>query len=281
MSNNCASCNELREHAPDFVQNGVTDDIAESLQNNNGLNPKETSDNCTDLNLANDCLIGQMAEEVNAYGTCDWPIYAKKFVPNVYQMLKGIINSICGLWGKISGAKAFIRYARDNGFASANDLPPVPVSGGEHFKYEFYMDANGYTPGQTIYGKKAADRDYVVMIQACVDFAEFRSVSTELTFYSSGDTRSFDVIKARQAQHPDFRMPGLPAGTYIRDFSWTSNGMVTIKKGEHIMCDFFIRDTNDPPVGNFEGTGKAGVRLHQIAMTWIPVEYIDEAEIGA
>lgn len=98
MSNNCAVCDELREHAPDFVTNGVTEEVAKSLKQNNGLNIKETSTNCDDLNDANDCLIDRMAEEVRAYADCDWKDFAKNFIPNLYQVLKAMIASECGLW---------------------------------------------------------------------------------------------------------------------------------------------------------------------------------------
>lgn len=268
MSNNCASCNELREHAPDFVQNGVTDDIAESLQNNNGLNPKKTSDNCTDLNLANDCLIGQMAEEVNAYGTCDWPIYAKKFVPNVYQMLKGIINSICGLWDKISGAKAFIRYCRNNGYATVNTWE---AHAGDEFNLDFYMNANGHTNGQIVYGNKVADRDYVVLVQCCTDFHLYTKMETELTWYSSADTRSLDVIRRRTAQHPAYidqivTVGGTEYRVETNNHSWTTTGMVLVKKGAYVKMNL--------KVDSAEGSDPH-IRVHQIAMTWIPVEYVE------
>lgn len=98
MANNCAVCDDLREHAADFVTNGVTDDVAESLKGNNGLNIKEESTNCDDLNDANDCLIERMAEEVRAYADCDWKDFMQDFIPNLHQLLKAMIASECGLW---------------------------------------------------------------------------------------------------------------------------------------------------------------------------------------
>lgn len=103
MSNiDCNACQELRETSPEFVQSGVTDKVAASLKNNMGLNPGLTvlHDDCEDLNMVNDCLIGRMTDEVEAYDVCDWKDFMKKFVSNLYETLKGIIAAICGLWIK-------------------------------------------------------------------------------------------------------------------------------------------------------------------------------------
>lgn len=97
---NCSACSELRENAPAFIRSGVTEEIAESLENNTGLNPNLSvlHDNCTDLNNANDCLVGRMADEVEAYDVCDWKVFMKDFIHNLYEVLKAILASMCGLW---------------------------------------------------------------------------------------------------------------------------------------------------------------------------------------
>ena len=97
---NCSACSELRENAPAFIRNGVTDEIAESLENNTGLNPNLSvlHDNCTDLNNANDCLVGRMADEVEAYDVGNWKVFMKDFIHNLYEVLKAILASMCGLW---------------------------------------------------------------------------------------------------------------------------------------------------------------------------------------
>lgn len=99
----CDACDTLRQQAPEFVQQGVTDNVAASLKNNTGLNPALTvlHDNCTDLNNVNDCLIGRMGDEIKAYDNCDWKEYMGKFTPNLYETLKAIIASGCGLWTKL------------------------------------------------------------------------------------------------------------------------------------------------------------------------------------
>lgn len=104
MSNkDCNACRDLQDYAPEFALNGVTTKVAKSLQNNTGFNSSLTvlHDDCEDLNDANDCLIGNMEDEIEAYEMCDWKDYMRKFVGNLYEMLKAIIAAICGLWLRI------------------------------------------------------------------------------------------------------------------------------------------------------------------------------------
>lgn len=100
---NCDACADLREYAPDFVLNGVTDTVATSLKNDTGFNPTLTAlhSDCEDLNDANDCLIGRMDGEIEAYDVCDWKEFMHKFLPNLYELLKAIIAAICGLWTRV------------------------------------------------------------------------------------------------------------------------------------------------------------------------------------
>lgn len=105
---NCDACAELREYAPDFVLNGVTDTIATSLKNDTGFNPGLTAlhTDCEDLNDANDCLIGRLDGEIEAYDVCDWKEFMHKFLPNLYELLKAIIAAVCGLWKNVHSLRA-------------------------------------------------------------------------------------------------------------------------------------------------------------------------------
>lgn len=95
---NCSACEDLRQDAPNFVLNGIGDTEAASLQNDTGFNPSSGNNDCTDLHNANDCLVGNMDAEIDAYEVCDWKPFMHKFIPNVWQTIKGIIWAICGLW---------------------------------------------------------------------------------------------------------------------------------------------------------------------------------------
>lgn len=100
---NCESCDNLRNHAPEFVQNGVTDNICTSLQNNTGLNPSLSvlHENAEDLHDVNDCTIGRMTQEIDAYDVCDWKEFMKKLVPNIYEHNKAQNCSDKGQWDNI------------------------------------------------------------------------------------------------------------------------------------------------------------------------------------
>ena len=126
----CNACEELRNHAPDFIQNGVTDTICTSLKNNTGLNPTATTvhDDCEDLDLANDCLVGRMDKEVDAYDVCDWKDFMHSFIPNLWNLLKSIICTICGLWLQLEinsyqGILTLYTTVRNEGSGSGNQSP--------------------------------------------------------------------------------------------------------------------------------------------------------------
>lgn len=98
---NCSACSELREDAPGLIVNGLSDTMITSLENNTGLVPSAGNDDCTDLNNMADCLVGNMESEVDSYDVCDWKEFIKKFIPNVWTTLKGMIAAICGLWTRV------------------------------------------------------------------------------------------------------------------------------------------------------------------------------------
>lgn len=276
---NCSACEELREESTNFVVNGITDTECTSLKNDTGINPSAGHDDCTDLNNINDCLVGNMDDEVEAYDVCDWKTFMHKFIPNVWTTFKAIICAICGIWeyihclytaiGNLVNAvnnnalsPAFVRYYRDN---SAQDTSAYrwALSSGANHTLDIYMDANVDSAGS-----QAADRDYVVLCHNCTDIhADGRKgVALNVTYYSSGDTRSIDVIEKRLAQHPELHLEN----SGFDDFSWTTTGMVLVKKGEHVK----LRSSVENLWGSDDGNSYW--RIHQVALTWIPINIANE-----
>lgn len=96
----CDSCEELRQNAPNLVMNGLTDTEIDNIYDGNGYGGE--SDNCTDVNNANDCFIGMMENEVDKYDNCDWKEFMKHFINNVWTVMKSIITWLCGLECKIN-----------------------------------------------------------------------------------------------------------------------------------------------------------------------------------
>lgn len=94
----CTACQELREEAPEFATSGVTDAVCETLHNDKGFDAGNGNDDETDLHTANDCLIGRMKDEIRSYDVCDWKEFMKKYIGNDYEVNKGIICALGGIW---------------------------------------------------------------------------------------------------------------------------------------------------------------------------------------
>ena len=158
---NCESCADLREYAPDFIQNGVTDTVAASLKNNTGLNPTLSSlhKNCPDLNDANDCLIGRMANEIAAYDVCDWKEFMGKLLPNQYEMLKAIIAGDCGQWENISKIWCWLHNITDT---------PQEYSIGAYEDNDPTKPAiNGFRIAQGVKMRSGGDMDFPITV-SCI-----------------------------------------------------------------------------------------------------------------
>lgn len=99
--NNCSVCEDLKQADPNLVVNGIGTTECASLRNDTGLSPSSGHDDCDDLNLLNDCLVGRMDKELNAYNSCDWKEFMHNFIPNVWTAFKALICAICGLWTNV------------------------------------------------------------------------------------------------------------------------------------------------------------------------------------
>lgn len=119
---NCDACTELREYAPTFVMNGVTNAVAKNLKNNKGVAGAKNHNNCEDLNDVVDCLIGRLGQEVESLDVCDWKDFMSRFIPNLYETLKAMVMSECGTWCKVT--------ALMEGFTMK--LGETPSSGGSY-----------------------------------------------------------------------------------------------------------------------------------------------------
>lgn len=95
---NCESCAEIREIDSNLLVNGWSNTECTSFKNDTGLSPSSGHNDCEDLSLLNDCLIGNMQSEIDAYEVCDWKDYIKKLVPNLWTVFSAVGCAICGLW---------------------------------------------------------------------------------------------------------------------------------------------------------------------------------------
>lgn len=284
MDFDCAACEELKETSPDLICNGFSEEMCTALKNNKGLVVGDGNDDCDDLNNMNDCLVGNMAEEVETLDPCDLKSFIKDLIDNLWTVLKGIICAVCGLWTNVSnlwsklnctynafsrlvnelakttGGTAFVRYYRDLGAGSGVPYWTNLVAGESH-TLDIYMDSTGIDSGT-----KSADRDYVVMISNCTNYKHFNDFAGRVTFYSSGDTRSIVDIRSHQGQHPDMKFQG--DTEQVANFSWTTSGAVLLRKGEHIKVNFYVDSVNK---GSATDPDAPSARLHQFILTWIPI----------
>lgn len=106
---NCEACTEIRELDPNLVANGWSNTECTSFKNDTGLDPSNGHNDCTDLELMNDCLIGNLDVEVDKYEVCDWKEFMHKFLPNLWTMLSAIKCALCGIWTNIHNLWAEIQ----------------------------------------------------------------------------------------------------------------------------------------------------------------------------
>lgn len=102
---NCDACSDIREIDPNLIVNGWSNTECTSFKNDTGLSPSSGHNDCTDLQLMNDCLIGNMEAEVDAYDVCDWKDFIKKVLKNLWTVLSAIRCAICGLWTNVHALK--------------------------------------------------------------------------------------------------------------------------------------------------------------------------------
>ena len=96
----CKTCEDLQQYSPDFIANGVTDQMCANLEANQGLMNKGRK-NCTDLHNANDCLIGGIAEKATSYNPCDPNKMIEDLAKNTMHVIDMLICSDCGQWNEI------------------------------------------------------------------------------------------------------------------------------------------------------------------------------------
>lgn len=96
---NCNSCSELLNEEPNIEKNGLSQENIDNLINNEGLKAgKDTTNNEHDLNNMNDCLIGNLAEQIESYENCEWKDAVSQLATNIKTVLEAIIAGETGLW---------------------------------------------------------------------------------------------------------------------------------------------------------------------------------------
>lgn len=108
----CTSCSELKEVDPSLIINGYGSSEDTSMRNDSGLVASNGRTDCEDLDLMNDCLIGNELEELKKVGYCDWKDYTEGLVGNIWTMFKGFGSAVCGIWTNIHNLWTYARSYR-------------------------------------------------------------------------------------------------------------------------------------------------------------------------
>lgn len=97
----CASCNILKTEYPDFVMNGLNEEMCANLANNQGLDETKCVNNCEVMHDIADCLIGGFIESIDTYDVCETKEMMKHFATNMMNVIDVLLCSHCGQWEQI------------------------------------------------------------------------------------------------------------------------------------------------------------------------------------
>lgn len=151
----CNACEALKKNGSDFYMNGVTNAVCKALMDNKGFDPGSDRDNCEDLHDANDCLIANLYDELDAYDVCDWKEFMCMLIPNLYNMLEAMICSECGLWNHLAmdNIDVELRIVVNGTSSSASDSYSIARNGSFWFKTSDLISAGNPYAHIEIYGK--------------------------------------------------------------------------------------------------------------------------------
>ncbi len=254
---NCAACCELEEHAPEFVEEGVTETVCESLQNNTGLNPaaEVLHDNAQDYDLMNDCLVGRLDGILDAFGICEWQDFMHKAIPNLYTLLKAIGCMLAGIQAKLEsiGTDAYyepqIQYARGSGTTSRDYY----VASGTPQTISFNEANREENNGAII-----APFDGICIISYCSDLQDNvpnpnnNANTHKITFYTNNEHFS-QAMEDERAMH---------FGITDKEESVSMSCALKMKAGEYARCYIAPSGTQAATTGKY--------RIHQIVAVFIP-----------
>lgn len=110
----CNDCIDLDENAPDFMLNGVTQAVCNSLRNNTGLNPDptNTNDNCDELATVVNCKIGSFIDKYTKKGECDALQAVLELAHINEEIYYLMLCSMCGLWEGVEALRKILQQLR-------------------------------------------------------------------------------------------------------------------------------------------------------------------------
>lgn len=237
---NCDACSDLQENSPEFVVNGVTDNVYNSIINDTGFNPSSGHNDCTDLNNANDCLVGNMEEEVDSYDVCEWKLFMPDFIHNLWTTLKATIAAICGLWTKVNKHDCELSYM----FSGATF----------HFTEDTSGDAYCAAGKGVSFLAATADSDNTTDVHLDYIAGGLMRGGGSYKFHTSSFDEPNNTKVKNFDEGSDERTSYNRAGNSIWGNAWNDS---TRPVGGELICEFRIKDATIPQVKRiFPGFGQ-------------------------
>lgn len=97
----CTSCETIKRDNIKLVTDGFTDTMCASFKNDTGLSTSNGRNDCEDLDLMNDCLIGNLSSDVEKADPCTVKDLLGKALNNIWTMYKAFTCAVCGIWTNI------------------------------------------------------------------------------------------------------------------------------------------------------------------------------------
>lgn len=134
MVDNCKACKRIRDK--DACFDGIGEKECKNLHDDKGIDGK--GKNCSDLHDLNDCFVDTPIKKLPAYDDCDWKKWAKDSGWGIYNTLKGVICSICGLQDTVDKIK------KEQYKLVACKEVGVGIFGGTSYSASYLEDQNGH-----------------------------------------------------------------------------------------------------------------------------------------
>lgn len=233
----CTSCGRLKEDNANFLLNGVTPSVCESLGNGMGFNGSST--NCQDVQDANDCLIWGLLDKLPAYGNCDWKEFVKALGSNQATINDAFLCWLCGLESRVFGQNIGV------------ELRFQVLDGGGDPTMTFAIDKQGnFTINET---------DWIEQI---TNPYGYRTVTGHVDFCMSvlENMKAGYIVKSVTLGHYTYDATGNPGAVTIPTMSIRvpdQNGEVIYQKTHEQGVDY-DEDINRTVELNYEGEIEAG-----------------------
>lgn len=224
----CAPCVQLQEESADFYENGVTEAVCESLENNTGFNPDSGNTDCDDLKTANDCLILESIESLPSYSVCDWKAFMEQYLPNQYNMNEAIICALCGVWKEVKNQR-LNNLAIETRYVVITATPEYSIAIDRQGNFTYKLtdwNSTSYTEG-TRYGTGTLKGK----ANFCFSIDENNTVSWNISsiFVDTFDYTFYQANPNGTSPTYTFRIPDIN-GTTVFSITPTSTQSVSINK---------------------------------------------------